>query len=574
MPSPGTSNIRARWNALWHDPRSWRSRLVPAALCSFALCFTVLFFGPVELTAYNVEDLRFGVPEIWPTMAIASLASAAGLALLLSVLRGRLHDYAMCACFALTVGCYIQGNYLNGDLGILTGDRIRWEDYTRQSSVNFLFWLVLVVLAFAARYFVQQHWRRIVCYVCALLVLMQTAGLASIGFAGLLTPDEIPSRAYLSDENLYNYSSEKNVLVILVDRLDYGYLEQALQQEPQFLDFLDGFTSYSNAISPFLRTLPGANATLTGYHTDVYQIPLIDYFDASWDWDGRHLLTDLADAGYTIDIYTEQDCLFGREDVPKAYVRNFITSRTALDRFGLIRGLLRVSAYRYAPEFFKPAFWTYTDAVRRKTAPQEGRYEVDDIIFSNGLYQTQLTQTQNSFRFIHLNGSHAPYTIGADGLLSATETTAVDQTIGCFKILRELFGRMKELGIYEDAAIIITADHGYAIDDGANIDQPVLIGLLYKPSGSTDTPLASSAAPVSTTNIAATVLKNAGVDYSAYGPALDEVQETDTPLRFFFKTLRWDYAERDLYVYQVGRNASDFSEWEVIDHLPVGSSFY
>lgn len=573
------SGISRKAKALWQDKRPWHTRLGLAAACAFTLCFTAVFYGPVELTAYNTYSLGFTVKEIWPMMALAALAGTAVLALPLSALRGRLFDYALCILFALTLGCYVQGNFLNGSLGELTGDRIAWEDQTMGTLANFALWCALLLLTFGVYYFAKRYWKRILCGCCALVVLMQLAGLAFMGAQGLLRRTGIGySRSYLTEENLYNFSSQKNIIVIMLDRLDASYIEGVVSKNPDFLNFLDGFTSYTNAVSPFMRTLPGENAILTGYTTDVYRTYVEDHFNNSWDWEGRHLLTDLTDSGYSIDIYTQRDCMFGTSRAPDGYVRNAVSQESGLDYSGTLRALLRVSAYRCAPTVFRPVFWTYTDAIRNTAIPKEGEYKVDDILFSNGLCNVQVGQEQDSFRFICLNGSHAPYTITAEGLASDAPTSAEEQTMGCLLIVKELFDRLKQLGLYEDATIIITADHGYCTSDGLPQDRAVLIGMFYKPSGSAGTPLAFNNAPVSNVNIPATILKNAGADYSAYGPALDEIAPDAQVVRYFYKPVHehkqgYMKSTGEVYVYRIGQDASDFSSWELIDIYTIVDAF-
>lgn len=62
---------------------------------------------------------------------------------------------------------------------------------------------------------------------------------------------------YLSTEYMETYSPEKNTIVFLLDRLDYDYMEQVLETDPDFFAPLDGFTSFTNATSEYARTKPG-----------------------------------------------------------------------------------------------------------------------------------------------------------------------------------------------------------------------------------------------------------------------------------------------------------------------------
>ena len=152
--------------------------------------------------------------------------------------------------------------------------------------------------------------------------------------------------------------------------------------------------------------------------------------------------------------------------------------------------------------------------------------------------------------------------------------------MGCFLHLFNAFDRMKELGIYENATIIITADHGSAYKDSTPLEKKVTIGLFYKPSGSAGTPLACSKAPVCTDNIGATIMKAAGLsDYSAYGAALDDVPEDAVITRYYYKSVaeKETWHEVSVYRYAVVGDANDYENWEFVDilePLPAENRFY
>lgn len=571
----GQTAFLRKSQALLQDSRPWKERLWRAALAAFAFCYTVFFFGPVELAAYNQDFLVFSVRDAVRLMAIFALLGFAGLTLLLSVLRGRFFNYALSVLFAITVGAYLQGNVFNGTLGLLNGEGIAWEKETLAMLGNLLGWGAVLLCVLCLHYFSKPLWRKAISAVCALLVLMQTAALASMALAGLLAPKTQEGTAsYLSAAHQFEFSRQGNILVILLDEFDYKFAAGIEAQDPAIYASLDGFTQYTNAISSFARTRPGANAILTGYSDGVYHTPPAEYFANSWTQSGQNLLLDLSNAGYEVDLYGELGALFGNDGTAARYVWNAVGTQDQLDAPSLIKSLLELSAYRYAPIALKPFFWSYTGDINNQTAADSDIYRFDDAAYWEGIANAQVTLDRNCFKFYHMEGAHHPYTLGRDGQRSDTTTNPLIQSEGCFRILMKLFAWMKEAGIYKDTAIIITADHGHALSFEEPLSDAVRIGLFYKPAGCEGTPFATSDAPVSNSNIRATVLKNAGLDYSAYGPALDEVQPGQAVERFFYKTVGPDSREKTLYIYRVGTDASDFSSWELIGSEPVDAPFF
>ena len=164
-----------------------------------------------------------------------------------------------------------------------------------------------------------------------------------------------------------------------------------------------------------------------------------------------------------------------------------------------------------------------------------------------------------------------------DGTKDEKGTSSLEQTKGAFHILFSAFRKMKDLGIYKDAAIIITADHGSAVSDTDPLQKATRIGLFYKPAGSADTPLKTSHAPVSLKNIPATIAKSSGLDTKKYGKAIDEVGENENVTRFFYKGVINDYGtEIKAYKYEINGDAGDFNNWKIISEKKVkeSHSFY
>jgi len=142
---------------------------------------------------------------------------------------------------------------------------------------------------------------------------------------------------------------------------------------------------------------------------------------------------------------------------------------------------------------------------------------------------------------------------------------------------------MKKLGIYEDMNILIIADHGVLDTLALPLTSEVRIGMFYKPSGSADTPLEFSKAPVSNVNIPATILKAANLPYEHYGRPLDEIGEDEEVVRYskcqihYYSDLedcQWNLDKEDrLYTYEIKGDASDFNNWKIVEDEKLGHRY-
>ena len=573
------TELQKKLKALWSDSRSFGKRFAMAGAAWGAACFTFVFFGPLELVAFSGESLVFRYDQVAWILALAALAAFALGAGVLLLLRGKIFNYAVSVVFALTVGGYLQSAVLNGELGLLTGDGVDWPSFAPAMVTELLLWGLILCGVLFVMYLHRELWRKAVIWISALLMVMQLTPAAMI-LLGAYDSNHTAGQSqwFLSEKDMYDYSAKDNIFVFVLDRLDYDYIELALKQDPAMLDGLDGFTGYTNAISAYARTKPALAHLLTGDTELAHTVPRREFYREVWQQGDRHILQDLAAADYEISLYSTFNYLFSDADLAKQYVRNASDGKGDLEELTVLRKLLQLSAYRYAPTAMKPFYWADTNYYNSGAYEDADlkAYEFNDAGYAPGFRESTAEGTKNSFKFYHFFGPHAPYTMNADGTAGAEPTTVQAQTIGSFKNLIAAFDRMQELGIYEDATIIITGDHGAAVSDTKPISKETRVGLFYKPSGSAGTPLVSSRAPVSTANIAATIMKAAGADYAPYGRALDEIGEDEQIVRVTYKTISdtTTWKEVELIKYHVTGDASNFNNWEIVSRIPIDNSFY
>lgn len=570
-----------RFVELFTDKRSYLRRLSIIAPVWLALCFTFLFFGPFELVAYSGDSLVYSFRDVAPVLAIFAGAVFVVGAPILPLIRGKLFNYVTTVMISIGSAAYLQAMFFNNKLGELNGDSVDYLQMRGDMLRSLLMWIGVLILLLFIMYLKRSFWRGLVTTLSVLITLSQVVPLVCI-YTGKLGFDEkvrYPDHDhYLSCDGMFEYSEEHNVLVFVLDRLDYDYIMSVRHFHPDFFDRLDGFTDYTNAITTYARTMPALSHILSGYEDCIYDLG-DDYYTKAWTDTGKNIFAELHDAGYRTDVYAEMNTMFGDDEFVGEYIGNANYGKVTVPKKALLSKMLKLSCYRYLPTALKPFFthdtnYYNSDATVVPITAEEELYFVDESKYIEGFEGLSLAETDEEskdgelgakcFKFYHFNGPHTPFYMNADGTRNDEgETDNVQQTMGSFSILYRIFDRMKELGIYEDSAIIITADHGRAMSDIDKLTKATRVGLFYKPSGSADTPLAESAAPISTFNIGATVLKEAGADYSAYGRAIDEVGEDESIVRTYYKTavsLEPDEPNK-LYIYDVIGDASKLENW-------------
>ena len=193
-------------------------------------------------------------------------------------------------------------------------------------------------------------------------------------------------------------------------------------------------------------------------------------------------------------------------------------------------------------------------------------------IKSSGSDALSINSEDALFRFIHLVGTHTPYTMDAQGNLNEEGTSLEDQTLGTFHILSEYLRQLKQLGVYDQSTIIVTADHGewYLTDEP--LTEPTSPIIFVKPAqdaGADAAPCAISQEPASHKDLQATMLKGMGAlqdvldHYGEFNVALEDRHDPADRLRTYCMLTHDGKRDYDLLEYQIVGDVSDFNNWHL-----------
>lgn len=567
--------LHKKAQALWADKRTYKNKLILSGAAMLAACFTYIFFGPLEMVAFSANSFVFTYQDVlWLLLAAMITVTVAG-ALVISLLRGRIYNYVIAIIFTVTVAGYLQAALLNGSVGALTGEAVEWSQMKREMVLSLTVWLAVFIAVITVMYFHRAFWRNMVIGVSVLLVVMQAAPLVGI-LLGAYEETKIQgeSRVSFSSNGIQEFSEKDNVLVFILDYMDYDYVESIYKEDPAFFDDFRGFTGYSNAVSTFGRTSPSVCNILTGYTEGAYIVPDDEFYSNAWNSTNPNILDALQDKGYSIEMYAHFADIFASNETATNYVDNAVVLENESVKIvpgTMLKKLMYLSIYRYAPTAIKPFFWEYTDFYNDGVLQNLEEYDVYGL-----LPEATATRSQNSFKLYHLDGAHPPCYLNRNGEYMPTQTNEYEQTIGCLHLMKGILVRMQELGIYENSTIILTADHGDASKLWNNDFHGMQIALFYKPAGSNDAPLVWSEAQVGTVNIPATIANAVGADATQFGIALDDVGTEDHERVFYrvYANESLKYVEQYVDTYTILGNARDFSNWTLKETRGVMHPFY
>ena len=557
----------------------WRHRIVLALLACVFFVLTVFVVAPLELVAGSSDSLLFGVRQVWQIVVVAGLLLAVVSGFVLSAYRGRAFEVILAVIVALGVSAYVQVLFMNTGLPVADGNLVDWTKFGSVTGISLLVWATVVTALVVLAVKRPRVERAAAAALSAALIVVQVSGVVGIVTKAESEPESIT----ITEKGLFDVSGKKNVVCFVLDMTDTADAKKAYADHPDMLDGLDGFTWYQNSTGSMIPTRYGVPSLLTGVRPQPGDDPA-DFLSSMYT--SSHFLDDVAAEGYTTGIYSDTaGWIDGWDGYLSQHAENFESTtalaKETLDWQGTLGILYQCALYRDLPWVAKPFFWFYTDQLNQgmvssggASSPDTTPYIIDDPAYFQKLKEQGLSINGEdaSFRFIHLEGTHYPYVMDADGNRVVESNDWESQMVGAFKIVRTYLDELKRLGLYDSTTVVITADHGtwYLTPDEINgVSTPIIF---VKPAQSAEedaVPCQISQQPVSHYDLQATMLKGMGASqevldhYGEFNQAIEDRNDPADRLRYYLMTTSNGKLDTSWREYEISGDSQDFANWRL-----------
>lgn len=532
------NEMKERIRSMWRDDRKYLNRLFEIIPLSFSLFFMIVFYGPLDILLWNQydADINYLLVAI-PLGAITILGTIAS-AMVIALLKGVIFDTVNVFFLSLLISAYIQGTFLNIDLGDLRGDSIAWQLYSTHSVVNLIVWIAIFAACKIIYSLFTKQYKKIVLFLCFMLFGMQLCG----GAATLINyystqsgAEEEEKQLILSGKDQYVMSNEENVIIFVLDDFPNRTLRNIISSiDEDILEKYADFTWFDNCNMEYKSTYPGMIHLLTGYEYD-YKEETEANIENAWQADlTKNIYGTLSDAGYETNLYMvgpRYVCGLDIERIADTF-SNVVPDEgeeTVITK-GLINQFLRLSLYRYVPHALKASFWTSTGEVgtqiaAAKTArPIETSYDFCGTVLSGDALKKQAINKQVKIHL--LKGAHSEYLVDRNGNYVPEGTDKNEQACGYLTVVAEYMDQLRELGLYDNSTIVVTTDHG------TNVHPQGIF--LIKRKGETHEETQINHATISQGDVMMTVLDALGLDYSDFGVSAFDREEDDKLIRHVY----------------------------------------
>lgn len=489
-------------------------RLFPAVLF-FIVTYAV--FTPSSLFLGNIDEFSLRYVKIVPILFCMALCLLIGIYLIaVWLIREKTLPFYMALIFGVTLGAYIQSNFLNAKLPILDGALIEWEKYRAENMISAVVWIFCIAAVLLAAYFGKEKFEKIVKYVSYFFSAVQIVSLVVLI---VMNPLDSDASYGFSKEGEFLIGSEENIVIFIIDTLQEDVLEEYLASEAYTADgTLDDFTIFDNAVSGGAPTICAMPLLLTGSEYDPAQ-PFRNYLTEAWE--ETQLYEDLHQNGYDVRLYS---ALVDISGFPEGTFDNYAPIGDSwIDNYsGFGSSLYQLVNYLLMPQFLKENFWLSTETLLYNI--QNTDYKINDIYFHNDFAaagEKLQTSYEKAYRLYHLNGLHPPYSMTED-FGRVWDNGVAEQTVlrGDMRIIYAYIDEMKNLGVYDKSTIIIAGDHGRHSEGNPETNPAVLVKLPMEKHE-----LTVNSAPIHFRNMGATIAGTFLEDYSAYGPSIYDITD-------------------------------------------------
>ena len=492
----------------------WLSFL-PALL----FCFMLFFWGATETVINNEQGLAITFGDVFLPLLVTTVTTTILMLALLFVMPTKIYGYIVSLVFSLSVASYLQVAFMNGSIGRLG---MVGEMPSRGGEiVNLSVWLFIILGITALWVIGRTQWKKAVIFGSAVLLLMQFVSLTT-----LLPRVESWERSgrtgyILSIEDELVLSSDENTIVFVLDALSGRQLEEALYEFPHLADFFRDFTRFNNSANSYGGTFPGIAYLLTRENFDP-TIPSAEFLSRAWESERVYnFYNSLHDANYRFRLLAIPDWFTDTVHRLDGIADNFSYSYFGrVQNSRIIAEMVNLAVFRYSPIMIKNRFQP-SDGSFSNVLADSMMYTFDDLRIYEQLNNVGLT-TQDEYNmlvFIHMIGTHSSgqpfnqYLVDTPGVMIPQHV----QAAGVLRIVSEYIRQMQMLGIYDDANIIIMADHGWKREADS--------GFMIRKAGVSQDAIIVSDAPISHTDFWPTLIGLMGLNGSYFGPSVFDIEE-------------------------------------------------
>ena len=358
-------------------------------------------------------------------------------------------------------------------------------------------------------------------------------------------------------EDIYNFSSESNVLHLMLDAFQTDVFDDLINHESlgqRYRKELKGFVFFNET----LGTFPYTRFTIASFiGNKIYQNDTPkDDFNAQV-FAGDNIFNKANESQFDIDFVSNEywSKFHTQGSYENLYIhknkKNDFLTTNAIFLFDL--SLFRMAPFQLKKVIYNEQNWLLSSVI---TSDAHMRFEhfknlsfMDDLIS-----KAQANRDKPVYKYIHLMTPHRPLVVMPDcnfsgGILAFNRLNITIQSKCTLEKVIELFKKMKEIGVYDKTLIVMHSDHGSLVQSSRqqrttvvkNLDKPLMYEFIARASPllaikpiNADLPFKTSTVQASLSDIPDTISDLMNWGYSFGSESVFNLDNEQDRLRYFY----------------------------------------
>lgn len=431
------------------------------------LLTNLFLFVPFDIYLANNDEFITPFSEVMYLIAIPAITVLAIFAIIAMILKDNMLQRFTILITVMSILVWVQSDILIWEYGLLDGESIDWSEKKWRGWVDISVWLSAIFLSW--RYY-KNFYKNIMQFAIAIFLIQLVMTFSS----AVRNSDRLDNRRSSNTEVLQQYfkfSSQHNIVHILLDGYQSDIFEDLVQHEKlgeSIRSSLDGFVFYKENLGIFPYTRFALPALLSG---KIYENNLAKDDFIKLVLTGETILNLAYQSGYQVDIASEEywaeRYVFGQHNI-SLVIPKFGLGSAADFQWVNSSKILDLTLFKSAPHFLKESIY---NKQKWLIQPLFSNPLSSFNYFSHTKFMQEITKNMELdretpvYKYMHIMNVHNPMVVTPDcrfagGAIATTRESLTAQSLCTLATVIDLLEKMKSLGIYDDALIILHADHG------------------------------------------------------------------------------------------------------------------
>ena len=423
----------------------------------------IFLVGPFTLYSGNLGEFHVPLGSILTNFLTPSLIDIAVLGLVGFFLPEKLHKRYVSILFMFGICIWLQENIFVWNYGLIGKSDIDFSTGAWRGWIDASAWIVCLAIAL---FFYRPTYKMARPASIALVVLEG----ALLAFTSYYHPNiwKNGSDYSQSPANTFQFSSKQNVIHVILDEFQSDVFQKIIAEDTaRYSKAFEGFTYFRSTSGSFPSTMMSMPAILAGqvYKNDV---PAEQFVDTIYR--GKTVPNVLFENGYDVDLASTIDWYrYGKYtnwyNIPVPY-------GVSPDEYERTNSswMMNLILLRTSPFFLKSFLYNNQNGLPMLHFDNVQHFEAlrhfaNEDFLEDLINKMSVGREKPLYKFIHLTTTHWPTVVTADcqyaGKILPWEWDNITAQDRCS--LNHFIGfldKLKTLGIYDNALIVVQADHG------------------------------------------------------------------------------------------------------------------